>query len=264
MSRPTQRGRGELVVVSQDELGAVVFKPAGLSSERPSRAGHAEPDSLIVRARSQLGWPESRLPHRLDRPTRGLVMISRDARSAAMHAEEIRAGAWTKWYVARIPSVPQARAAAPFASADGLVGPHRVYLRRAGERAEVVRSGGDPSRLTVLAVARATDRPGESHALILLETGRFHQIRAMLASLGFPLVGDLPYGGIASGGRPRSGAPPVRGEPGEGKIDIDLEAIALRVARGGETRAHRLERHPDRVGVAESIEAALDAAISGA
>ncbi|MGH7161937.1 MAG: hypothetical protein ACREID_00525, partial [Planctomycetota bacterium] len=47
----------------------------------------------------------------------------------------------------------------------------------------------------VLDVAPAPGRPGEAHALIDLGTGRFHQIRAMLAALGAPLVGDALYGG---------------------------------------------------------------------
>jgi 23S rRNA-/tRNA-specific pseudouridylate synthase len=59
----------------------------------------------------------------------------------------------------------------------------------------VVRSGGDPSSLAVVAAAPAPGRTGEWHALIKLETGRFHQIRAMLSNRGFPLVGDRDYGG---------------------------------------------------------------------
>lgn len=262
MNRGERRPSEPLEVVAQGESEAVVFKPAGLSSERPA-AERALLDSLIVRARAQFRWPEARLPHRLDRPTRGLVVISRDAAAAARHAAEIRDGAWTKWYIARIPSHGAGGAAR---TAGQLVGPHKAYLRREGTRAEVVRSGGDPSRLTVLATATATDRPDESHALILLETGRFHQIRAMLANLGFPLVGDALYGG-----RPRRGAA-TRGERGSdqrsnqgsdrgGDGDIDLEAIALRIARDGTSTKHRLRAHPARIGVDESIERALDAAL---
>lgn len=217
---------------------AVVFKPAGLSSERGANdAG----ESLATRAQAELGWKGCWLPHRLDRPTRGLMVVCGSAEAAARCSEELRTGAWTKWYFARIPL----RTAAG-ASARELIGAHKAYLKRVGRIARAVRSGGDPSRLEVLAVEEATDDPAHAHALIRLDTGRYHQIRVMLASLGFALIGDSDYGGAP--------ATPPR---------IDLEAVALRITRGDATLVHRLSAHPDRVGVAAPLERALDGVLSG-
>jgi 23S rRNA-/tRNA-specific pseudouridylate synthase len=176
-------------VVAHGARDAVVLKPAGLSSEAPG--GGAGPATLLAQARAILGWPDAQLPHRLDRPTRGFVVVARDREAVAVHNERIRAGAWTKRYVARVRPVP----GGPVRDAASLVGEHRAYLRREGRVARVVRSGGDPSRLTVEASAPAPGRAGEWHVRVLLGTGRYHQVRAMLAHLGAPLVGDADYGG---------------------------------------------------------------------
>lgn len=220
---------------------AIVFKPAGLSSERG--AGD-EGDSLATRVQAQFGWPGCWLPHRLDRPTRGLMAVCGSSEAAARCSEELRSGAWTKWYVARIPRVAVGKGA-QHPDASTLVGPHKAYLKRVGRLATSVRSGGDPSRLEVLAVEPATDDPRAAHALIRLDTGRYHQIRIMLATLGFPLIGDTDY----------------RGEPGTPRLD--LEAVALRIARGAATHSHRLAIHPARRGVAPELERVLDGILSG-
>ncbi|MEY3022578.1 MAG: hypothetical protein RIS86_1776 [Planctomycetota bacterium] len=182
------RGRDALDIVWSGDREVAVWKPAGLSSERPASNG-APLESAISIARRQFGWPDAQLPHRLDRPTSGILVVAADGAVAAMHAEEQRAGLWTKWYLARIPAF--GRSGAP---ASSLVGAVRAYIRRRGRLAEVVRSGGDPARHEVLAVAPSVDRPGHCHALLRLDTGRFHQIRVLCAAAGFPLVGDADYG----------------------------------------------------------------------
>jgi 23S rRNA-/tRNA-specific pseudouridylate synthase len=170
-------------VVFETDHELVVVKPAGLASELSDDRKGA---SLLERVRRRLDLPEARLPHRLDRLTLGLLLVAKDAKSIAWHGDRIRDGEWEKLYLARV---------ATTAGEADLLGEHRAYLKRRGGKAELVRSGGKPCRLGVLAVRPDASRPGQAHVLIRLLTGRYHQIRAMLAGLGRPLVGDALYGG---------------------------------------------------------------------
>lgn len=165
-----------------------VRKPPGMESERPANErGDSRFPTALGLVREHLGWPEARLPHRLDRIACGWLLVCRDAATVAERNGSVRTGDWVKGYVARV--------AMPAGDRAALLGEHRRYLRREGRLARVVRSGGDPSRLALLAAEPAPDRPGECHVVIRLDTGRYHQIRAMLADLGAPLVGDDLYGG---------------------------------------------------------------------
>lgn len=131
-----------------------------------------------------------------------------------------------------------------------LLGRHRAHLKRVRHRATIVRSGGKPSFLEILAAHPAPDRSGQAHVLIKLLTGRFHQVRVMLAGLGVPLVGDAFYGKTEERGRRRR----------SGWEDFYLEHILLRYA----DCAHRIPRvahlrdDPDR----ERIDPALRTAIN--
>lgn len=158
----------------------VVVKPADMPSEMSAdRDGR----SAISRVRAALPECDPQLPHRLDRPTRGVLVVALSREAVARHNEAIRAGRWRKFYLARVPAGP------------ALLGVHRAYLRRDGRESKVVRAGGDPASLEVLAEAPSPQSPSDRHLLIRLDTGRYHQIRVMLASLGAPLVGDGAYGG---------------------------------------------------------------------
>lgn len=171
----------QLIACTPSEI--VVIKPAGLQCEVPRDSAA---DSL-TRQLGREGYDDLRLVHRLDAPACGLVVVARTAAVAAYYGREIAARRWHKWYVARL--------ARPFERVDPLRGSHKAYLKTEGNSALIVHAGGKPSFLDVVDVAPAPASAQQSDVLIRLHTGRFHQIRVMMANLGAPLVGDTRYGG---------------------------------------------------------------------
>jgi 23S rRNA-/tRNA-specific pseudouridylate synthase len=217
-----------LHVVHDGPGEVVVLKPAGLATE-VSRDAAAD---SVLRRLEQQGVATPRLVHRLDAPACGLVLVARSAAAAAHHASEIAARRWIKWYVARV--------ATPPATAAGMVGSHRAYLTTEGRRAQVVRAGGKPSFLDVTMATAVDAAPGHSHLLIRLHTGRFHQIRAMLAHAGAALVGDPLYDG-----------PPGR---------LYLEQVVLgATTHGGDWQVWRSPAHVDRDAWSPALQAAVAA-----
>jgi len=173
--------QGLILEVTPHEI--VACKPPGLASELPR---DPRADSLLTRLRAQ-GYDDLRLVHRLDAPACGVMIVARTADAAAHYSAEIAARRWQKLYAAEVTTaLPQTRA---------LIGRHKAYLATEGRRATVVRSGGKASFLTIVHASPAPASPSRSHVLVHLHTGRFHQIRAMLAHLGAPLAGDALYGG---------------------------------------------------------------------
>ena len=229
------RDRLGIPILFETKHEIVVVKPSGMATELTS-----DPRGASLLARSRSAMPSAmtpRLPHRLDRVTRGLVVVALTSEAIRFHNEQIRRGSWTKLYLARIRR-PLERAF------EDLLGSHRLHLRRRGGRAEVVRSGGKRAITEVLALAAAPDRSDEAHALLRLHTGRYHQIRATIVALGAPLVDDWLYDPKAVR---RSGR-------------FYLEHTALRFTPCGASRPRTMHcrNDPDRESIDPALWAALD------
>ncbi len=175
----------------EDELLLVADKPAGVVTE-PGK-GHAA-DSLLnglfVRhaARLQnLGEPRDwGLLHRLDRDTSGLVLVAlrREAYDALRTGFEKRQIKKVYWAV--VAGEPQPR--------QGVIQRPIVEVRGPLKRATLRRDGA-PAITAYKILA-----PGRGVSLIEARpaTGRLHQIRIHLASLGCPVLGDTMYGRSAA------------------------------------------------------------------
>jgi 23S rRNA-/tRNA-specific pseudouridylate synthase len=171
-----------LVVLAESDHELVIFKPAGLASER----GDRDADSVVTQIAALRPGSVAKLPHRLDRVTRGILVVCLSPEAIGFHNAQIRARRWEKYYLARV-AAPQGHTPA------SVLGEHRAFLVEKRGRAEVVRAGGKPAWLRIVAAAPVPGRPACWHLVIQLLTGRFHQIRVMCEQLGLPLCGDPLY-----------------------------------------------------------------------
>jgi 23S rRNA pseudouridine1911/1915/1917 synthase len=123
--------------------------------------------------------------HRLDRPVSGVVCFARTSKGAARLTESFRSKTAKKTYVARL--------AHPLRADEPATGAVEHWLLKDSARnvVRVVPLGTPGAKL-----ARSEYRLVEGRSRVELSpiTGRSHQLRVAMASLGSPLLGDLKYG----------------------------------------------------------------------
>ena len=173
-----------MIVRYEDDHLLVVDKPAGVVVH-PS-AGHRE-GTLVhgLVARDIAGGQDPTRPgivHRLDRDTSGLLVVARSERTHRRLKRMLRDRAVDRRYIALVHGT-----APPALTIDRTVGRDR----RARTRMAV---GAADGREAVTHLRRLEDLGRFSLLEARLETGRTHQIRVHLESVGHPVVGDRVYG----------------------------------------------------------------------
>jgi 23S rRNA pseudouridine1911/1915/1917 synthase len=154
------------------------------------------------------------IPHRLDRPTSGVVVFARTDKALQRLSAMFREGSVRKIYWAMVAELPPDKAGSLVHALRRNVQQNKSYAV-AGPAAPPLTKDARLSYRLLVSLERY-------HLLeIELETGRHHQIRAQLAAIGCHIKGDLKYGsprsnpggGIHLHARQVSFVHPVRHEP---------------------------------------------------
>ena len=179
--------QGLSILYEDNHLIAVNKRPADIvQGDKTGDATLADKVRDYIReSRGKTGEVFVGIPHRLDRPTSGVVLFARTSKALARLSEMFRDGKVDKIYWAMVLERPPAEA-----------GTLVHWLTRNSEQnksyaAEAPRPGAQEARLSY----RLLFSLERYHLLeIRLETGRHHQIRAQLHAVGCHIKGDLKYG----------------------------------------------------------------------
>jgi 23S rRNA pseudouridine1911/1915/1917 synthase len=181
------------------ENGAVFVlnKPSGLLTQAPPGIDSLEWrfKDFIKKRLNSAGNIYVGVPHRLDRPVSGAIILVRNIRAAQRISAQLEARTVKKFYWA---IVERAIAQDEATWID--------WMRKLPDeaRSEIVAPEHPDAKQAVLYFRVLARSESRTLVEIELKTGRTHQIRLQFSQRGFPIVGDTLYGASTTFGEPSS------------------------------------------------------------
>lgn len=165
----------EIIPLYHDNHLLILEKPAGISTQPDF---HEKAKKWVKKALNKPGNVFLEPIHRLDKPVGGIIVFAKTSKALSRLNESMRKKEIHKVYLAWVEGVvPECGTLENFLSR----GEFRAFESTSGKKA-------------VLHFKRLKIQKNRSLVEVVLETGRYHQIRLQFSLLGHPICGDQKYG----------------------------------------------------------------------
>ena len=179
----------DIIILHEDNHVLVVLKPQNM----PCCEDSSKDKDLLTLLKQMIKERDNKpgnvylgLVHRLDRPTGGIMVFAKTSKAAERLSEQIRNGDFKKvYYAVLVGTLPKKQQVLTNYLKKNAIN-NMVYV--CGQTVE-------GAKFAELEYKVIEEKSNLSMTEITLHTGRTHQIRVQMSHLGFPIYGDMRYGG---------------------------------------------------------------------